>query len=389
MVNRLRRNLMIGVPAALMLRPFAAVAQAPLRIEITEGVIEPMPFAVPGFVPDSGSASELAARITRVVADDLAGTGLFREIPAQAHIGRVTSFDAPVAFADWKAINAQALITGAVGASGDRAQVRFRLWDVFAQAPLGEGLQFDGGTANWRRLAHKVADAVYSRLTGEGGYFDSRVAFIAASGPKEARRKQLAIMDYDGANAVTLTDGSALVLTPRLSPSARQILYTSYETGSPKVMLMEAGGGQRTVLDDASGMTFAPRFSPDGRRAVYSMSVGTGSDLFVTDLGARGHVQLTRGSAINTAPSFAPDGNQIVFESDRGGTQQLYVMSAAGTTPVMITDVQTASPGAVSCRKTTGRTLIFYKTADRIIVDGNEQNRIEMHVEPCSTPSAR
>ena len=178
-----------------------------------------------------------------MVIDDLTGTGLFREIPRPAHIGRIANFDAPVAFADWKAINAQALITGAVGVSGDRAQVRFRLWDVFAQAALGEGLQFEGGAGNWRRLAHKVADAVYSRLTGEGGYFDSRVAFIAASGPKEARRKQLAIMDYDGANPVMLTDGSALVLTPRLSPDARQVLYTSYEQGAPQVMLIEAGGG--------------------------------------------------------------------------------------------------------------------------------------------------
>jgi TolB protein len=330
MVNRLRRNLLIGVPAALALRPFAAAAQAPLRIEITEGVVEPMPFAAPGFVPDGGAAGDLAARITRVVADDLAGTGLFREIPAQAHIGRVTSFDAPVAFADWKAINAQALITGAVGASGDRAQVRFRLWDVFAQAPLGEGLQFDGSAANWRRLAHKVADAVYSRLTGEGGYFDSRVAFIAASGPKEARRKQLAIMDYDGANPVMLTDGGALVLMPRLAADARQVLYTSYEQGTPKVMLLEGGGRRRAVIEDTAGMTFAPRFSPDGRRVVYSASVGQGSDIFVTDLGGRASTQLTRTASIDTAPAFSPDGTRIVFESDRGGTQQLYVMPASG-----------------------------------------------------------
>jgi TolB protein len=330
MVNRLRRNLLIGVPAALALRPFAAAAQAPLRIEITEGVVEPMPFAAPGFVPDGGAAGDLAARITRVVADDLAGTGLFREIPAQAHIGRVTSFDAPVAFADWKAINAQALITGAVGASGDLAQVRFRLWDVFAQAPLGEGLQFDGSAANWRRLAHKVADAVYSRLTGEGGYFDSRVAFIAASGPKEARRKQLAIMDYDGANPVMLTDGGALVLMPRLAADARQVLYTSYEQGTPKVMLLEGGGRRRAVIEDTAGMTFAPRFSPDGRRVVYSASVGQGSDIFVTDLGGRASTQLTRTASIDTAPAFSPDGNRIVFESDRGGTQQLYVMPASG-----------------------------------------------------------
>jgi TolB protein len=330
MVDSLRRNLLVGVPAVLALRPFAVAAQAPLRIEITEGVVEPMPFAAPGFVPDSQGAADLAANITRVVVDDLAGTGLFREVPPSAHIGQVTNFDAPVAFADWKAINAQALITGAVGVTGDKARVRFRLWDVFAQAPLGEGLQFDGGTLNWRRLAHKVADQVYARLTGETGYFDSRVAFIAASGPKEARRKQLAIMDYDGANPVMLTDGNALVLTPRLSADARRVLYTSYEEGAPKVMLLEGGGGRRTIIDDASGMTFAPRFSPDGRRVVYSMSVGSGSDLYVADIGGRGGTQLTRGSSIDTSPAFSPDGNQIVFESDRGGTQQVYVMPASG-----------------------------------------------------------
>jgi len=330
MVDRFRRNLLIGVPAALASRPFAALAQAPLRIEITEGVVEPMPFAVPAFVPDGGAAAQLAGQITQVVIDDLAGTGLFREVPAAAHISKVASFDAPIAFADWKAINAQALITGAVGVSGDRATVRFRLWDVFAQAPLGEGLQFDGSTANWRRLAHKVADQVYSRLTGESGYFDSRVAFIAASGPKEARRKQLGIMDFDGANPVMLTDGSALVLTPRLSADARRVLFTSYASGAPKVMMLEGGGKARTVIADASGMTFAPRFSPDGRRVVYSRTVGTGADLFVGDIGGRSETQLTRGSSINTSPSFSPDGNRIVFESDRGGTQQLYVMSAAG-----------------------------------------------------------
>ena len=346
MGDRLRRNLLIGVPAALALKPFAAVAQGPLRIEITEGVVEPLPFAVPGFVPDSDAASQVAGRITQVVIDDLTGTGLFREVPAAAHIAKVTDFAAPVAFADWKAVNAQALITGAVGVSGDRATVRFRLWDVIAQAPLGEGLQFDGSTANWRRLAHKVADQVYTRLTGEGGYFDSRVAFIAASGPKEARRKQLGIMDYDGANPVMLTDGSALVLTPRLSSDARRVLFTSYAGGAPKVMMLEGGGSARTVIADASGMSFAPRFSPDGRRVVYSRTVGTGADIFVGDIGGRGETQLTRGSSINTSPAFSPDGNRIVFESDRGGTQQIYVMSAAGgeATRVSFGDGRYATP---------------------------------------------
>lgn len=330
MVDRLRRNLVIGATAALALRHFAAAAQAPLRIEITEGVVEPMPFAAPTLVPDSGGAADIAAKITQVMVDDLVGTGLFREVPKAAHIGRISNFDAPVAFADWKAVNAQALVTGAVGVSGDRAQVRFRLWDVFAQAPLGEGLQFDGSIANWRRLAHKVADQVYSRLTGEGGYFDSRVAFVAASGPKEARRKQVGIMDYDGANPAMLTDGSFLVLTPRISPDARRVLFTSYASGAPKVMMLEGGGRARTVISDASGMTFAPRFSPNGSRLVYSRTVGTGADIFVADVGGRSETQLTRGTSINTSPAFSPDGNRVVFESDRGGTQQLYVMSAAG-----------------------------------------------------------
>lgn len=330
MVMPSRRNFLIGGGAAITLRPFAAYAQAPLRIEITEGVVEPMPFAIPVFVPDSPDAADLAGRITRVVAEDLVGTGLFREIPGSAHIGRVSIFEAPVQYADWRAINAQALITGATGVSGDRISVRFRLWDVFAQTQLGEGLQFEGTQQAWRRMGHKVADAVYSRLTGEGGYFDSRVAFIAASGPKNARRKQVAIMDYDGANVSTLTDGNALALTPRISPSARQVLYTSYEQGTPKVFLIEAGGSRRQVLGDVGGMTFAPRFSPDGSRAAFSATSGSGTNIFVTRIDSGGRTQLTNTASIDTAPSFSPDGGKIVFESDRAGTQQLYIMSAGG-----------------------------------------------------------
>lgn len=330
MVMPSRRNFLIGGGAAITLRPFAAYAQAPLRIEITEGVVEPMPFAIPVFVPDSPDAADLAGRITRVVAEDLVGTGLFREIPGSAHIGRVSIFEAPVQYADWRAINAQALITGATGVSGDRISVRFRLWDVFAQTQLGEGLQFEGTQQAWRRMGHKVADAVYSRLTGEGGYFDSRVAFIAASGPKNARRKQVAIMDYDGANVSTLTDGNALALTPRISPSARQVLYTSYEQGTPKVFLIEAGGSRRQVLGDVGGMTFAPRFSPDGSRAAFSATSGSGTNIFVTRIDSGGRTQLTNTASIDTAPSFSPDGGMIVFESDRAGTQQLYIMSAGG-----------------------------------------------------------
>ena len=192
-------TLLIG---AVLAAPGAMAQQrsGPLRIEITEGVIEPLPFAVPVFIAENAAAQDAAMQISRVIASDLTGTGLFREIPQQAHISTLTSFDSPVQFADWKAINAQALISGSVRVDGDRVVVKFRVFDVFAEGQLGDGLQYGGSAGSWRRIAHKVADTVYSRITGEGGYFDSRVVFVAESGPKDKRQKRVAVMDCDGAN---------------------------------------------------------------------------------------------------------------------------------------------------------------------------------------------
>jgi TolB protein len=316
-----------AVPAAL-----AQEARGPLRIEITEGVIEPLPFAAPVFVSETPGAETYARDITRVVVDDLTSTGLFRPIPESAFISRITSFDSPVQYADWKAINAQALITGSVAIAGDgRLVIRFRLHDVFAEAPLGEGLQFVAPPAIWRRIAHKVADAVYSRITGEAPYFDSRVVFVAESGPKDARIKRLAVMDQDGANLEFLTDGSALVIAPRFSPDGSRVLYTSYQTGFPQIYLLDLATGQRRALSDQPGtITFAPRFSPDGRTVVYSMSSGGNTDIYAMDIATGTIRRLTETPSIETAPSFSPDGRSIVFESDRSGTQQIYIMPAAG-----------------------------------------------------------
>ncbi|WP_045387195.1 Tol-Pal system beta propeller repeat protein TolB [Falsirhodobacter sp. alg1] len=322
------RPLATALAIALSLTGGAAMAQnGPLRIEITEGVIEPLPFAVPAF----SGGSKVANDITRLVAADLSGTGLFREIPSSAYISQVSSFDAPVAFNDWKAINAQALITGAVTTSGNQVTVKFRLFDVFAGQPLGDGLQFTGTADTWRRMAHKVADAVYSRITGEGPYFDSRVAFVAESGSKAARQKRLAIMDYDGANVQYLTDASALVLAPRFSPQGNQILFTSYASGFPRINVMNAANLQTRSLDQQPGtMTFAPRFSPNGRTVVFSLEQGGNSDLYTLDTQSGQRRQLTNSPSIETGPSFSPDGSQITFESDRSGTSQIYVMSANG-----------------------------------------------------------
>ena len=318
----------------ILLTGLAALPAAaePLRIVIDEGVNEPLPVAVPRFVAETPGAEDIARQLAEIVAADLAGSGLFRDIPEDAFISQITSFDSPIQFSDWKAINAQALVTGAVSVgSGGRVNVKFRLFDVFSEAALGDGLQMGGTTTSIRRIAHKLADQVYSRITGETGYFDSRVVFVAEEGPKNARRKRLAVMDYDGANVSYLTDSAAIVLAPRFSPLGDKVLYTSYETGFPKIFVMDVGTVQRRVLDDQPGtMAFAPRFAPDGKTVVFSLSQGGNTDLYRLNIDSGRSARLTTSPSIETAPDFSPDGKQVVFESDRSGSQQLYIMPAGG-----------------------------------------------------------
>ncbi|NBO20841.1 MAG: Tol-Pal system protein TolB [Rhodobacteraceae bacterium] len=322
---------MLAMIVGLGLSAAPALAQnGPLRITITDGVIEPMPYAIPDFIPEGG-ASDMAANISRVVASDLSGTGLFREIPSSAFISRVASFDAPIAYPDWKAINAQALITGAVSANGNQVVAKFCLFDVFAGQQFDQCMQFAGPAASWRRVAHKVADTIYSRITGEGAYFDSRVAFVAESGPKDARQKRLAVMDYDGANLQYLTDASSIIIAPRFSPDGRKIIFTSYASGSPQIYVMDTGSLKASAMEQQAGtMTFSPRFAPDGRSVVFSLERGGNTDIYAMDIATGATRQLTNTPSIETSPSFSPDGSQIVFESDRSGAQQIYVMPASG-----------------------------------------------------------
>ncbi len=297
-----------------------------LKIVITEGVIEPLPIAVPEFAAENAAASEHARRISNVIAADLAGTGLFRVIPREAHISQPQEFESPVRFADWKAINAQALVYGSVRADGTQLEVRFRLFDVFSEAPFGQGVQFGGGERSWRRIAHKIADVVYRRITGEMPFFDSRVAFVSESGPKGDRSKRLALMDYDGANVVYLTHGEFIVLAPRFSPNGELLIYTTYETGVPKVQLLDLRTGDSKAILESSEMTFAPRFSPDGGKVLLSLTRGANTDIFEVEIGRRRVRRMTDSAAIDTAPSYSPDGKWIAFESDRSQTQQIYVM---------------------------------------------------------------
>jgi TolB protein len=319
--------------AVVALLAWAATAAAqsgqPLSITVAGGEFRPIAIAIPAFLGD-GRAASIGGDVAGVIQNNLTNSGLFRVTPESAHIERVQSFDQTPRFADWRAINTESLVIGRSAIEPDgRLRIEFRLYDTATGEQL-EGMQYFVDPAAWRRVAHKVSDAIYARLTGEGPYFDSRIVFVDETGPKGKRVKRLALMDQDGANVRFLTDGRHLTLTPRFSPTDQDILYISYETGEPQVFLLNLDSGQREVLGRFPGMTFSPRFSPDGRRVVMSLVQGGNSDIYVMELANRQLRRLTQSPGIDTSPSFSPDGTRIVFESDRGGGQQLYVMSAAG-----------------------------------------------------------
>src|SRR6266566_8404423 len=318
---------MAMVTLALLLAASPAFAQ--LRLDVTRGKVEPMPIAIPPFAGGGADESKAGRDIAQVVSADLERSGLFRPLDPQSFIQNVSAGEGP-RFADWRQINAQALVTGTVQGQGDgRYRVEFRLWDVLAEQQLA-GFAYTTTRQNWRRIAHIIADEIYKRITGEDGYFDTRIVYIAESGPAERRVKRLALMDQDGANHQYLTDGNALVLTPRFSPSAQEITYLSYASGTPRVYLFNIDTGRQESIGDFPGMTFAPRFSPDGSRVVLSRSENGTTNIFVLDLRSRRVSRLTEGNSIDTTPSYSPDGSKIVFNSDRGGAQQLYVMNADG-----------------------------------------------------------
>ena len=335
----LTQRTMLAGSAALLgagLDAWTDAARAVVSIDVTQGNPQPMPIALPDFVGGTPNDGDIARGVTQVIAGNLKRSGLFAPIDPAAYLEKVSNIDAVPRFADWRAINAQALVTGRITRQNDgRLKSEFRLWDVASNEQL-TGAQYFTSPDIWRRVAHIISDAIYQRLTGEAGYFDSRVVFVDESGPKEQRIKRLAIMDQDGANVRILTRGSDLVLTPRFSPSTQEITYMSFVNNAPRVYLLNIETGQREVVGDFRNMSFAPRFSPDGQRVIMSLQEGSNSNLFVLDLRSKQKIQLTSGPSIDTAPSYSPDGAQICFESDRGGSQQIYVMSSNGQGPKRI-----------------------------------------------------
>jgi TolB protein len=300
-------------------------AGAQLRVDITRGNVEPIPIAVSPFAGNTA----MGQSITDVIVADLDRSGLFRTIDRRAYIQSPEELRGVPRFADWRQINAQALVSGVVGSGPQGLAIEFRLWDVFAGSQL-RGVRFDTAESQWRRIAHKIADIVYERMTGEKGYFDTRFAYVAESGPTAKRVKRIAIMDQDGANHRFLTDGSSLVLTPKMAPDGRRIAYLEFRGVQPRVVIRDLLSSQATAIGNLPGMSFSPRFSPDGSTMLVTVANRGNSDIFSMRADGSGLRRLTDSPAIDTSPSFSPDGGQICFNSDRGGTPQLYLMGAGG-----------------------------------------------------------
>ena len=308
----------------------AWTASAELKIDITRGTVEPMPIAITEFTSDTPGEAQFGKDIAGVVAANLERSGLFKPIDQRAFIQANMAMNTLPRFGDWRVINAQALVQGRSRMMNDgRLRVEFRLWDVFAEQQM-VGLAYFTVPKNWRRVAHIVSDAIYKRITGEDGYFDTRVVYISESGPQGKRVKRLAIMDQDGESHRFLTDGSTLVLTPRFSPTSQEITYLSYHGNTPRVYIFNIDSGRQEVLGDFPGMSYAPRFSADGKNVIMSAAIDGNSEIYTMDLPTRALKKLTSHSGIDTSPSYAPDGKRVVFNSDRGGSQQLYVMDADG-----------------------------------------------------------
>jgi len=322
---------LISAFAAIVLSLAASSAMAALQVDVTSGNVKPLPIAIPDFIAQQQADAQAGANIAGVVRADLERSGLFKPLDPKSFIEAIRDINVPPNFANWRVIGAQGLVTGRVATQPDgRLRVDFRLWDVFGGTQM-LGLQYFTTPENWRRIAHMVSDQIYERITGEKGYFDTRIVFISESGSALNRRKRLAVMDEDGANPIFLTKGEYLVLTPRFNPTAQMIAYMSYIAGKPRVYLFDLETGRQQMLGNFPNMTFSPRFSPDGNKVVMTLEQGGNSDIYVLDLRTRAVSRLTTDPSIDTSPSFSPDGRQIIFESDRGGSQQIYVMNADGS----------------------------------------------------------
>jgi TolB protein len=320
---------------------FVKSSFALIEIDITRGNLSPLPVAVSPLYVESKSSEvlkelEVGSEISKIIETNLLRSGLFNPLEKDSFVQKPGIAHLKPRFEDWKLIKAQALITGKVNIVNDKLRIEFRLWDVLAAKEI-MSLAFTTVPDNWRRVAHIISDKIYQRLTGEEGYFDTRIIYVSEKGPKNQRIKKLAIMDQDGANTKYLTLGNELVLTPRFNPTNQMVTYMSYFRNLPRVYLLDIETGVQEVVGEFPGMTFAPRFSPDGKKIIMSFAKDGNSDIFTMNLETRVVEKITEHPAIDTSPSYSPDGKYICFNSDRSGFQQIYKMRSDGSDVKRIT----------------------------------------------------
>ena len=320
-------------------------AVALVEVDITRGNLDPLPIAVSPLYIESGSKDikyndtiikNVGEEISKVIELNFRRSGLFNPLKKDSFVQNPDIAHVKPRFEDWRLIKAQALVTGKANVSENKLRVEFRLWDVVAAKEM-IALAFSTTPDNWRRVAHLISDKVYERLTGEEGYFDTRIIYVSETCPKTQRYKKLAFMDQDGANVKYLTLGNELVLTPRFSPKNQLVTYLSYFRNLPRVYLLDIETGVQEVVGDFPGMTFAPRFSPDGKKIIMSFAKDGNSDIYTMNMETRVVERITNHSSIDTSPSYSPDGKYICFNSDRSGLQQIYVMRKDGSNVKRIT----------------------------------------------------
>jgi TolB protein len=330
MLNRLLTSRSALAITAALLTSLCAVgvvtpARADIVVDVNQGTVNPLPVAISPFTGPQG------ADIAKVVAADLERSGYFRALDPATFTEKDLDVNVQPRFPDWRALNAQGLVDGAATIQPDgRLKVDFRLWDVLNEKQL-VAVQFTATPDNWRKVAHKIADQVYENLTGEKGYFDSRIVFVAESGPRGHRVKRLEKMDQDGANPVYLTTGRYQVLTPRFSPDGQEIAYMALSDSFTRIYVFNLETGREEAIGPFSGGVFAPRFSPDGDHLAFSIDKGGNTDIYTWAMRSRTLKRLTYEPGIDTSPSYSPNGASIAFNSDRSGTPEIYVMGADGS----------------------------------------------------------
>ena len=310
---------------------------AVVSVDITRGNLDPLPIAISDFYLDSKLSDnikklQLESKISELIKNNLSKSGLFFSLEKKSFIQLPEVAHNKPRFEDWTFIKAQVLVTGKISLEkeGSRLRVEFKLWDVVSATELS-ALAFYTTPDNWRRISHMISDKIYERLTGEKGYFDSRIIYVSETGPKVDKKKRLAVMDQDGYGVKYLTLGNELVLTPRFSPTNQHVTYMSYFKNLPRVYLLNIETGLQDLVGDFPGMTFAPRFSPDGKKIIMSFAQEGNSDIYTMDIKTRVVERLTDHPSIDTSPSYSPEGSYICFNSDRSGTQQIYTMRSDGT----------------------------------------------------------